>query len=49
MEVGDKVLRYIAAQAPLENTVGDFWQMIWEQQIALIVMVTSARVSLIFI
>lgn len=23
---------YILAQAPLENTIGDFWQMVWEQR-----------------
>ena len=28
---------YIAAQAPLANTVVDFWQAIWEQGITLIV------------
>ncbi|GAB6030554.1 hypothetical protein CHUAL_007419 [Chamberlinius hualienensis] len=35
------VNRYIAAQGPLPNTCGDFWQMIWEQQSTLIVMLTT--------
>lgn len=30
--------RYIAAQAPIPATVADFWQMVWEQQVATIVM-----------
>ncbi|GAU99211.1 hypothetical protein RvY_10243-2 [Ramazzottius varieornatus] len=35
------VNRYIAAQGPLPHTGSDFWQMIWEQQSTLVVMLTS--------
>ena len=24
---------YIATQAPLQNTVGDFWRMVWEEEV----------------
>ncbi|XP_065194479.1 tyrosine-protein phosphatase non-receptor type 21-like isoform X2 [Sycon ciliatum] len=40
VEVGQHELHYIAAQAPLSDTCPDFWQMIWEQDISIISMVT---------
>lgn len=32
---------YIATQGPLHNTCQDFWQMVWEQGVAIIAMVTA--------
>jgi receptor-type tyrosine-protein phosphatase N len=34
-------IAYIATQAPLKNTVAEFWQMIWEQGIVVIVNLTN--------
>ncbi|XP_039753145.1 tyrosine-protein phosphatase non-receptor type 4 isoform X2 [Pararge aegeria] len=34
------VLTYIATQGPLASTVGDFWQMVWECESSLVVMLT---------
>ncbi|XP_048038717.1 tyrosine-protein phosphatase non-receptor type 4b isoform X1 [Megalobrama amblycephala] len=43
MEVPSKgeVKRYIACQGPLPGTCSDFWQMVWEQSAALVVMLTT--------
>ncbi|XP_050520396.1 serine-rich adhesin for platelets-like [Daktulosphaira vitifoliae] len=32
---------YVACQAPMQSTIPDFWQMIWEQNSRVIVMLTS--------
>jgi netrin-G3 ligand len=34
---------YIAVQGPTSRTVGDFWQMIWDQKPTMIVMVTKVE------
>ncbi|XP_038202633.1 tyrosine-protein phosphatase non-receptor type 13 isoform X4 [Arvicola amphibius] len=39
--VGTQEFVYIACQGPLPTTVGDFWQMVWEQSSTVIAMMTQ--------
>ncbi|XP_061603232.1 tyrosine-protein phosphatase non-receptor type 13 isoform X2 [Phyllopteryx taeniolatus] len=41
MHVKDKEFAYIACQGPLPTTMGDFWQMVWEQKSNVVAMMTQ--------
>jgi protein tyrosine phosphatase len=37
----DGTRKYIAAQGCMQNTVSDFWQMVWQENCSVIVMLTE--------
>eukprot|EP00041_Stephanoeca_diplocostata_P037229 m.1397551 g.1397551 ORF g.1397551 m.1397551 type:complete len:336 (+) comp24998_c0_seq1:8-1015(+) len=39
--VHDRALRWIACQGPLASTAADFWQMVWEQRVSVVCMLTA--------
>ncbi|XP_049594937.1 tyrosine-protein phosphatase non-receptor type 13 isoform X5 [Syngnathus scovelli] len=41
MAVKDEEFAYIACQGPLPTTMGDFWQMVWEQKSNVVAMMTQ--------
>ncbi|KAK7910537.1 hypothetical protein WMY93_015221 [Mugilogobius chulae] len=41
MTVSGQEWNYIASQGPLQHTCPDFWQMVWEQSVSIIAMVTA--------
>nr|XP_046269840.1 tyrosine-protein phosphatase non-receptor type 21 [Scatophagus argus]XP_046269841.1 tyrosine-protein phosphatase non-receptor type 21 [Scatophagus argus]XP_046269842.1 tyrosine-protein phosphatase non-receptor type 21 [Scatophagus argus] len=41
LAAGGQEWNYIATQGPLTNTCQDFWQMVWEQGVSIIAMVTA--------
>jgi len=45
LDVGARTYHYIAAQGPMENTVSDFWQMVWEQNVRIVVAATDDKIN----
>ncbi|XP_062863723.1 tyrosine-protein phosphatase non-receptor type 21 isoform X2 [Trichomycterus rosablanca] len=41
LTIGGEDWNYLSCQGPLSNTCQDFWQMVWEQGVAIIAMVTA--------
>jgi hypothetical protein len=39
-EWNDASRAYIAAQGPKEGTIGDFWRMVWESDVRVVIMLT---------
>ena len=40
VDVADSICDYIVSQGPLPDTTGDFWDMVWQQDVHVILMLT---------
>ncbi|XP_063783536.1 receptor-type tyrosine-protein phosphatase R isoform X1 [Pseudophryne corroboree] len=40
---GGKEKKFIATQGPMINTVNDFWQMVWQEDVPVVVMITKLK------
>ena len=48
MRIGKKLTQsFIAAQSPLQHTANDFWNMIWKENIGVIVMMSKLQVFIL--
>ena len=45
ISIARETCHYVAAQGPMENTVKDWWRMVWEKGINVIAMLTKVEVS----
>uniref|UniRef100_A0A3P8PTN7 Tyrosine-protein phosphatase non-receptor type n=1 Tax=Astatotilapia calliptera TaxID=8154 RepID=A0A3P8PTN7_ASTCA len=45
VSLGGQEWNYIASQGPMSHTCQDFWQMVWEQGVSIIAMVTAEEES----
>ena len=41
VKVGKESLDYIATQGPMPDTTADFWRMVWQYKVKVVVMVTQ--------
>lgn len=41
VQVDNCPYRYIATQGPMANTIGHFWQMVWEEKVTVVLMLTN--------